>query len=317
MGGFITGGNVCSMLPPNTLLWMKFPFTRPSTHPMTSKAKYDGKARSIASRWSFKVLDHIAETPRAHIFKVDSHDGLAALKLYKEIGASGEGSGLSFLRNLAPNVGAKIHRVNLLRTAVLMEWLEGPTLRQLAADGQETRALEMLGGVAQTISQTEFRHPFLYGRILPRLRQRLRTSATRQDRQIADATVQRTLAVLDHLEKTTAHEKVMHGDLLFDNIILTADGPRVIDPKGWRGDPPIECAKCLIRPYKNVALSDFEKTVHNRASILADAINAERQRLVQWAAMMFAQTVIFGAIKKPERSALEPHLVSLLNMSEH
>lgn len=197
-----------------------------------------------------------------------------------------------------------------------MDWLEGPTLEQLIADGQDGRATKLLGEVAQAVSQTPFSLSFRYRRTLPSLKKQLRSCMTQPKWQDPNSNLHRTLALLDHLDKTTEREKMIHGDLIFSNVILTSDGPRLIDPKGRRADPIFELAKSLVQPFDNIAPSDFEKRTVDRASILADTTGTKPLRLIQWATTMFARKVIFGAIKNPDRQALEPQLNSLLNLSE-
>ena len=76
--------------------------------------------QKLAQSWDMTLLERVAETGRAYVFKVRGQRGTAALKLYKRFGASGEGAGVHFLRNLAPDIGVQIQRSSVLRSAVLM-----------------------------------------------------------------------------------------------------------------------------------------------------------------------------------------------------
>jgi streptomycin 6-kinase len=250
------------------------------------------------------------------VFKVDSPDGPAALKLYKEVGSSGEGVAVHFLRNLAPNVGVKVFRSNTMRTAILMEWLEGPTLEQLVDQGEEARATKLLGEVADAVSQTNFKLSIIYRRVAPGLKRDFAKCFDQSDPVQQPRELQRSITLLDHLMQTTPQEQVIHGDLGFGNVILTDNGPRLFDPKGFRADPAFELAKALVMPYDILPLAEFIKRVESRATVLATAIDTTPLRLIQWAAIIIAHKAIYGARKRPENSRLLPYLTTLLDMTE-
>lgn len=272
-------------------------------------------ARVFASRWKLKLRDRVAETKRAHVFKVDSPNGPAALKIYKEIGSSGEGAGVHFLRSLDHGVGVQIYRSSLLRPAVLMEWVEGPLLLQLVKDGQDGRATRHLGQVASAVAQTDFRFPFLFPRIVPRLKRDFARCVDQSSPATPQGALERTKALLDDLSRTSPAERVVHGDLGFNNIILTQDGPRLIDPKGLRADPSFELAQAMALPCNDVPIPDFIKRVESRGQILAEGSETTPLRLIQWSTIMMAHRVIYGGRNRPDPSPMQPYLTALLDMS--
>ncbi len=271
-------------------------------------------ARTLANRWRLKLGDRVAETPRAFIFQAEGREGLCALKIYKQLGMGGEGSAVHFLRNLPPDTGVKIYRSSLVRSAMLMEWLEGPGLDQVLTNGAEGEATEMLAQVAQAISKTPFKWPFLYRRVATGTRRDLQNSID-QSTGPHDAELRRALQLLDHLT-ATAQEKVLHGDLGFSNVIATADGPRLIDPKGLRADPAFEFSKSLITPFNFSSVDELITRIDRRGAVFANAIGVPQQRLVQWATIVMAHSTFRNPSKHAFQKQMKPYLMALLDLSE-
>ncbi|MEL6683082.1 MAG: aminoglycoside phosphotransferase family protein [Pseudomonadota bacterium] len=272
-------------------------------------------AAKIAKRWRLDIGDRVAETPRAYVYRVERREGPAALKIYKRIGAAGEGAGIQFLRNLDTGIGVEVYRTTALRSAVLMEWLEGEPLDHLAKRGKDKEATLLAGQVAHAIGEARFRYPFLYKRIAPSLVRDLRLCQTKPDGSEPHPDLAHTIALVSHLIVTTPQEQVVHGDLRFSNIFLTAQGPRLIDPKGFRADPAFEFSKTLIDPYAGTSLAAFETRIAQRAPVLANAIQTSPKRIIQWAAVLLAHTVIYGGRKRKTDHPLTPYLATLLSLS--
>ncbi len=276
----------------------------------------DAAANKIALRWGLTLNDRVAETRRAYVFKADGPDGLAAFKLYKRLGSAGEGAAVRFLRNLGPEVGVEIHRSSAWQAAVLMEWLEGPTLDELVAEGQDARAISLLAEAAHAVSTTNFRFRFIYRRIVPGLKKDFKTHLSEQNSSPYEDAFQRAAVLLDHLAQTTTKERVIHGDLGFSNVILSPKGPRVIDPKGLRVDPAFELAKALVAPYNNLTISDFIKRINSRGPVFAEALDTTQLRLIQWAAVIIAHTTIHQMKRNEKELRSLPYLTTLLDMSK-
>ncbi|MDX8346619.1 aminoglycoside phosphotransferase family protein [Cognatiyoonia sp. IB215446] len=273
-------------------------------------------ADKIAKSWRLQLCDRIAETRRAYVFKVDRPNGVAALKIYKRLGAAGEGAGIHFLQNLAPGIGARIYRKSAWRSAVLMEWLEGDTLDKLVVRGEDAKAIALTAQVANAVTATNFRLPFIYRRLAPGLQRDFKSCLSPASDMSRQSELGRAMALLLQLMNTSPNERVLHGDLGFGNIMLTPEGPRLFDPKGLRADPAFEVAKSLITPYGNTSLSDFETRVATRGPVLAQAVGTSPLRLTQWAAVMLAHKVFVGGQKRPEQRELMPYLTRLLDLSE-
>ena len=245
-------------------------------------------ADKIASLWNLRIRECVGETVRARIYKVDGPQGLSALKIYKHIGFSGEGAAIPFLRNLHPDFGVRIYRTSTWRAAVLMEWLEGPTLAELVEKGERDLAIRNLSQAGANVQNTTFKLPFRYPKRGPKYRAVLtKAIKTLPPAQTPDA-LHRTRALLDYLILSTPEQKVIHGDLLFGNVILTEQGPKLIDPKGARNDPASEFAKALTPRDKTNVSGNLGNRLQSEATVMAEAIDVAPGRLIQWVAVSIA-----------------------------
>lgn len=273
-------------------------------------------ARIVAARWNLTLHECLAETDRSAVYKGIGPQGQIILKLYKALGSNGEGAAVSFLRNLPPKCGVKIHRVSTFRTAVLFEYLGGPTLVSLIDNGNEAQATVHLAKVAGAVSSTAFKFPFLYRRITPKYQKDFKRSLAKQTAKGPDHDLQRAARTLDHLVQSTTQERVLHGDLHYDNIILTADGPRLIDPKGFVADPSFEFHKTLAPTFQKATVDEFASCIARRAPVLADAIGASPVRVIQWGAVTFAQRIYAGSLRNIDRQLVRPYLQAYLDLAE-
>ncbi|HRF46499.1 MAG TPA: aminoglycoside phosphotransferase family protein [Anaerolineales bacterium] len=79
--------------------------------------------------------------------------------------------------------------------------------------------------------------------------------------------------------------RMLHGDLHYDNILTdAAQGYRLIDPKGLRGDPGFDLGYLVSRtmPFGRDALP-LTQAVELRLRVLTESFAIERGRLAAWA----------------------------------
>ncbi len=271
---------------------------------MKVSTKHDDLAvKRLAARWQLDILDSIAETRRARLFRVECKTGPAVLKVYRRYGSSGEAASIPFLRDLRHGCGPKIFRVNLTRTAVLMELLEGPTLSDLISNGEEYSALAALQSVAQGIAASKFRFRQIYPRHLPVWKREL-------DR--LSALDERLTEVWQRASASTSSEQVIHGDLGFGNVIVTHNGPRLIDPKGLRAAPASEYAKCLAGPINGYAVEDYVQHMSERTKVFADGSDILNRDVIDWAILEFARRTARSS--EEDRQQRLPYLSALLEV---
>ena len=273
-------------------------------------------AQVMAARWDLTLQDRLIETGRSVVYKATGPTGQVVLKLYKKIGSSGEGAAIPFLRNLEPGIGVKLHRVSTFRTAVLMEWLEGPTLDKLIVGDDDTQATAHLAHVAGGVMRSEIKYPSLYRRIAPRIHKDFKRCLANDAAGAPDSNLSRAAALLDDLMKSTRQERVMHGDLRFENVILTPDGPRLIDPKGFVADPAFEFSRSLAPSSLETSVQDFHACIQRRASVMAPAIDATPLRLIQWGAVVAAHKQFRGMGNAYNPQQRRPYIQAYLDLAK-
>ena len=185
----------------------------------------------------------IAQTPRATIWRVDTNAGPAVLKILTQEGLKArELEGAQALR-LWDGVGA-VRLLGLNDNALLMDWLPGPTLGDLARKGQDIAAAHHLADVAQALrrsAQPDFDDLRIYGAALTR------AGCANMPAVYANAFA-RAQALWQHLLDSTQQTRFLHADLHHDNILQGPNGWCAIDPKGVNGDPCYEFANALKNP---------------------------------------------------------------------
>ncbi len=266
--------------------------------------------QEILDHWQLTLIKPVAETGSAQVWKVRDPDGAtAALKLYRRAHRGNEAPGTNLL--IAWQDRGAVHVLKETETAILMEWLEGPTLGDIARQGEVARALDILAETAGRLHApplcrvagmrplTEVINPLLDCRFD-------KTCPAGLARDIRRAT-----QLAQNLLETLAPGVALHGDLHPDNIILTQTGPRVIDAKGYLGDPAFELANAIRHPKGMPDLVRQPQHMERCLSLYADALGVQRQRLAEWAAVKCALSIFWRA-NRPIADDKEADLLRLL-----
>ncbi len=250
-------------------------------------------AEKIADAWGLSLLSHITDTGHAQLWQVQTANGPAALKLYRREDRGNEAAGTDLLR-LWQNRGA----VTVLaeeNNAVLMEWLEGPSLGDLARAGQPDTALTALAETAHRLH----RAPVVKATRLKPLQQVFDPLLCCGFTQNCPVPFRHDMVRAIDLARTLLDNQPvavpLHGDLHPDNVILTAKGPRVIDAKGYLGDPAFELANALRHPKGMPELVRQRGQINRCLTLYSDAMNVSAQRLAQWAAAKCALSIFWRA----------------------
>ncbi len=266
-------------------------------------------AEKFADQWGLRVLAKVADTGHAQIWKVETANRLGALKLYRRADRGNEAAGSQMLR-LWQNSGA-VRVLAEAQNAVLMEWLEGPSLGDLARSGQPDHAIATLADTAHRLHRTVIKQapqlkplqeifaPLFSCRFLPNC-----NAAFQQD-MVSAINLARIL--LDNQPVTVP----LHGDLHPDNVIQTSEGPRVIDAKGYLGDPAFELANALRHPKGMPALVQQRNQIEKCLTLYADAMRVSAHRLAHWAAAKCALSIFWRSDDRIETDR-EADLLHLL-----
>ena len=99
---------------------------------------------------------------------------------------------------------------------------------------------------------------------------------------------------------TTTTQVLLHGDLHHENILLHGDTWRVIDPKGFVGDPAYECGAYIRNPFPEIlACPDMLTIIQKRIKMFAHLLDLNERRIAQWT---YVQAVVAACW------AIEDHL---------
>lgn len=229
------------------------------------------------------------ETGIATIWKVHYRDGFAALKIYKNGNTQDEWPGFDLLDALAGKGTAWLYQRS--KGAVLMEWLDRPTLGDLSRDGQDDLATQEIGWIANAIHASKAR---------PNLRSLEENFKELLSLKISKAwppDVQSDFAAAQKLAaKLIANQvdiRALHGDLHHDNIMLGERGYVAIDAKGLIGDRAYDVANAFKNPLGAYDVYGDSGRIMRMANDLSTIMKIPRTRLLGWAAAHCALSIIW------------------------
>lgn len=226
----------------------------------------------------------IEETGIANIWKVIRKDGSpAALKTYLNGDMKNEAAGFDYLSSLK-GCGAA-HVLQVESGAALMEWLDGPSLGDMARTGKDLAAAEL---VAQTARKLHFPAP-KSTTSLPTMAQ---IFADLLEADIPQSWPINTKSALKHAQSLARHllatspaKEPLHGDLHHDNIRLGGRGYCAFDAKGILGERSYELANAVRNPLgmeQEIRSSDRIDAV---STLYASALEVPLKRFRQMTAV--------------------------------
>ena len=231
-------------------------------------------------RWSLSSPKEIATTPSSRIYKVTLSDGRpAALKCLTPRGAE-EAIGAAYLDWRDGSGAARLIASD--NDAMVIEWLDGPSLGDLTRAGQIDETMAVLRAL---ISRLHAPGPSAPDALTP-LATRFRT--------LLSLDPGRVVVPLRPLMERSRHEArsclagsrqaiPLHGDLHHDNILRGDRGWLAFDPKGVLGDPAYDLANLFINPVGAPELAT-DLSYHQRlAHELAPLVRVDPMTLRQWA----------------------------------
>ncbi|MEQ9124733.1 MAG: aminoglycoside phosphotransferase family protein, partial [Alphaproteobacteria bacterium] len=189
----------------------------------------------------------VARTAIATVWRVARADGTpAALKAWHDGDMRNEAPGLDLMSAWGGAGPARIYRRQA--GAVLMEWLDGPSLGDMTLAGDEDGAARLLAEVANALQAARPRVP----PGLPRLSDWFEAlfalefdaacpPQARRDLEACRALARRLLA-------TERDVRPLHGDLHHDNVRLGDRGHLAFDAKGLLGERAYELANAFRNP---------------------------------------------------------------------
>lgn len=242
------------------------------------------------ARWSLTDPAFVTETATSVIYRVAHADqGPAALKLLKPGAGDDEARGGALLAWYGGHGAARVF--GLAPDAVLMEWLPGGTLGDLARAGRDDMATSILVDVVERLHARRAASP----PELTSLRRRF-ASLFRNGPEPwppgARPLVARAAAIAEGLLDAETPAEPLHGDIHHDNILSTGETWAAIDPKGLIGDPAYDYANSFQNPERAETLVVDAGRVARHATALSERTGIPRRHLLAWAV---AHTALSGA----------------------
>ncbi len=252
------------------------------------------------------------EVPRARIWQVETlRYGPAALKLYTSENMGNEAMGFPFLAAIK-GPAAKVYQTT--PNAVLMEWLGGPSLGDIARSGEEGPADRTLAEVAVEIHR-QTRELEIHGLLpLSHWFQALRSPPS-------DLNLSSQQKDVMHLAQGLAEElltsqvdiRPLHGDLHHENVREGARGYCAFDAKGLLGERSYELANAFRHPHGLKPGHGKIELIAQRAQLWGRIFDVSPKRLLQWGCAKSALSLVWrnhlDLRQDPEMDLLEQMLV--------
>lgn len=239
----------------------------------------------VQRRWGLAGLEPLAETRTSRLWRAQSPaHGAVVLKSLKPYGAA-EITGVALMRWQHGQGAARIFAVE--GAEILMEFLPGPLLGDLARQGRDGEAASALAETAAAIQQRSAPPPAglmpletyigaLFSADLAALPVPSRP-AFAQARDLAR-----------HLLATSPEPRPLHGDLHHDNILMGPRGWAAIDAKGVMGDPAYEVANAFRNPVGCEQIAADPARIALLAQVFSARLGLPETRILDWAAAQVA-----------------------------
>ncbi len=245
---------------------------------------------------SYDVSDPelVAETPLATVWKVKQRFGRpAALKLYRDKGMRNEAAGYALQVAWNGESAAKlIHKTSF---SALTEWLDGPSLGDLARRGHDKGAAVILAHVARRLHE----NPVSLRTKLPDLATWFAPLMALTVAEDAPPSVASDIRAAQELAGALLASQTdpvpLHGDLHHDNIRLGLRGFCAFDAKGVVGERAFELANAFRNPKGLEAAHRSPERIRFLADIWARDFQVSTPRLLGRAAAKCALSIAWRA----------------------
>ncbi|MEN8742130.1 aminoglycoside phosphotransferase family protein [Pseudophaeobacter sp. 1A09344] len=265
----------------------------------------------VLAAFRVTVPEWIATTAIASLWKVSrAGGGAAVLKYYGARGMGSEASGFRFLQAAPESCAAQVY--DLRPDAALVEWLEGPSLADVAIAGEDEMAARELVRVASGLHPGTGQAPEGY----PRLEDRFDALFHLRPAPSCAAGGKAAIAACQTLARDLLDAQVdvrpLHGDLHHGNVMKTPRGFCAFDAKGIVGERTYELANAFRHPYGDPDLIRDPRRIGMLADLWATGFAVDRQRLLQWAAVKCALSIAWRSKGRLAQDAELDLLAALL-----
>lgn len=263
--------------------------------------------RDILAQHDLRNPRHVVATGIANIWQVTRKDGTdAALKIYQDRDPRDEAPGFALLQAAQGRGVAEVF--HFADGVALMEWLDGPSLADMAREGRDDAALSAL-----IVCAIEMHVGFRTVDIpLPRAHDWFQTLFDLQyDPQLSStitAQFQRCTALAHDLLQSQGPTQPLHGDFHHENLLAAPRGVCAFDAKGVMGEVAFEFASVFLNPLRAPELTENPARAHKIAYAWGAACGASPRRVLEWAAARAALSVAWDCkdhVLRPDHPRLD------------
>ncbi|MDF9303237.1 aminoglycoside phosphotransferase family protein [Tritonibacter mobilis] len=269
---------------------------------------------ALLRRFGLRDPEWVAGTRHAQVWKVRLRSGdWGALKHYPAGHMGNEATGLLFLER-AQEAGA-VRVLGRSADAVLMEWLDGPSLGDLVRDQipHTDQRLEVVDGALAEVARRAFDAAISPERLAPLAELIAPLQAVRFTAPEARAAQAMVLPLLADFSAGGGEVAALHGDLHHDNVIKTPAGLRAIDPKGLAGPPAYELANAFRHPRGCADVSARVTVIRRRAILWGEVAGCGASTQLHWAILKVLLSMLWSGEENPRERLL---LRQMLKVSE-
>ncbi len=288
-----------------------------NTYQATMTKSQTSPDSTVLSQFAVTAAQLVTRTPIAEIWKVARADGTpAALKIYYDGNMQDEAPGFDLLAAQNGQGAALIY--DQTNDAVLMEWLDGPSLADLVRRGADDTASKALVDTANRLHQM----PAVPIAGLDPLERRFTSLFDARFAHdcpaSAVAALRRATALGHHLIASQSDKRPLHGDFHHENIKGSARGFLAFDAKGVFGDRHYELANAFWNPLDAKGYVRKRETIQRRSAIWAAGFETTQCKLIEWAAAYTALSLswTYNRTFGPEVAEHIPYLETLLSCSD-
>ncbi|MGI9371412.1 MAG: aminoglycoside phosphotransferase family protein [Hyphomicrobiales bacterium] len=267
------------------------------------------------SDFHINTAKFIEQTALATISKVQLRNGrYAALKHYDGGDMRNERTGFDWMLAHEGVRCAKL--LDVKGSAVLIEWLEGPSLGDLVREGDDVKASTLLASVAQELHSNATNPPSNAPLLTDWFIELHQTEIVASCPQAMKEHFTKAQQIARNLIDTQRDIVWLHGDLHHDNIRRGARGWCAFDAKGVVGERAYELANAFRNPKGVAELVRDQARINRLADMWSEALQIYRKRLLQWAAAKCALSIAWRATGALDDDPEFDLLALLINAAE-
>lgn len=228
--------------------------------------------------WNLSQPFQLFSTPTSRIYKVTRHQQDAILKHLTPVGRQFEALSSQALEAFGGDGAVRVLTYD--KGALLLEFIEGPSLTSVVEDGRDRQASEIICNILDKLHAS----PFTPTSEFPTLKQQFQSLFNRAAKAGAPEIFLKTAQVANELLNSEGHKALLHGDIHHFNILQSKHrGWLAIDPQPLYGERTYDVANAFFNPDNLPSIVETEQRVRDMASLFSQRLQVTEQRVLKFA----------------------------------